>query len=285
MGLSRFDSRLSILFLALLISAMIAASAAAAAAQTAPLGDVMQSGSGAGSSGGGNLQGVIISITPIGINRLDVKVQNPDTGNIHSVTLEDDVVKANGLIPGQRVTEYKDLETGKQTLAPTTFMPQGGSLPGQLQGTGDNPSPTDGGNNGGVPPNTGGDNGGVPPPRTGGVTGGGPPTYPPSVPYYPEPKMVGNYIGNGVVNGIPVDIGGPNATPIPANARPGTPITVNNQTGIGNWKQFRGTLQSNRSGYYVEFNQGLYQGYDSNGRLLNGWFPIKPPQSVGVNAG
>jgi hypothetical protein len=278
MGISRFDSLSGALFLAWLIVGTIAASAAAQTGQ----GDVFSSG-----SGGGNLQGVIISITPIGIHRLDVKVQNPANGNIHSVTVEDDVVKDQGLQPGQRVTEYKDPETGEQTLAPTTFLPQGGSLPGQAQGTGDNPSPTDGGNNGGVPPpQTGGNNGGVPPPRTGGVTGGGGvPTYPPSAPYYPEPKMVGNYIGSGVVNGIPVDIGGPGATPIPASARPGTPVTASNQTGQGPWKQFRGTLQSNGSGYFVQFNQGLYQGYDGYGRPVNGWYPIQPPQNVTVHAG
>src|ERR1022692_180731 len=106
MGLSRFDSRLSILFLALLISAMIAASAAAAAAQTAPLGDVMQSGS----SPSGSFEGVIISITPMGINRDDVKLQDPVTGYIHSVTVEADVVNALGATgnPGQRVIQSKD---------------------------------------------------------------------------------------------------------------------------------------------------------------------------------
>jgi hypothetical protein len=46
------------------------------------------------------------------------------------VTVEDDVVNDQGLHPGQRVTEYKDYDTGEQTLAPTTFMPQGASLPG-----------------------------------------------------------------------------------------------------------------------------------------------------------
>jgi hypothetical protein len=87
------------------------------------------------------------------------------------------------------------------------------------------------------------------------------------------------------VNGVPVEIGGPGATPIPAGAGPGTPVTATNQSGIGPWKQFRGTLQSGGSGYYVQFNQGLYQGYDGNGRLINGWFPINPPQSVSVHAG
>jgi len=290
------------LFFALLIGGTIATSAAA---QTAAQGDIFESGN----SPSGSLQGVIISITPIGIHRLDVKVQNPANGNIHSVTVEDDVVSDQGLHKGQRVTEYTDPETGAQTLAPTTFIPRGGSLPGQLQGTGDNPSPTDGGNNGGVPPPqvggvTGGgptypaappNNGGFPtnpipsvppPPRTGGVTGGGGPTYPPpSVPNYPAPKMVGNYVGKGSVNGVPVEIGGPGATPIPAGAGPGTPVTATNQSGIGPWRQFRGTLQSGGSGYYVQFNQGLYQGYDGYGRPVNGWFPISPPQIVPVNAG
>ena len=97
--------------------------------------------------------------------------------------------------------------------------------------------------------------------------------------------MVGNYVGSGTVNGTPVDIGGPNAVPIPAGARPGTPVTVNSKTGDGPWKQFRGTLRSNANGYYVEFNQGLYQGYDSYGRFVSRWVPIQPPQSVAVHAG
>ena len=37
--------------------------------------------------------GVIISITPMGINRDDVKLQDPVTGQIHSVTVEADVVR------------------------------------------------------------------------------------------------------------------------------------------------------------------------------------------------
>jgi hypothetical protein len=41
--------------------------------------------------------------------------------------------------------------------------------------------------------------------------------------------MPGNYIGSGVVNGIPVNIGGPGATPIPASARPAAPVTASNQ--------------------------------------------------------
>jgi hypothetical protein len=320
MGISRFGSRLSIVFLSLLIAVTMAASAVA---QTAPLGDVYSSGGGAANnnSGFGNqIRGVIISITPVGINRVDVKLQDPVTGYIHSVTVEADVVQ--GLKVGERVTQYQDPDTGEQMIAPTILQQPGQSVPGQTQETGTGQPPVDTGNNGGTPPPNPvpvvptyppagpPDNGGVPlypggppnngittnpggvptaprPPRKGGIgDGGGVPTIPPpSAPYYPEPKMVGNYIGSGVVNGIPVDIGGPNATPIPAGARPGTPVTVNNQTGVGPWKQFRGTLQSGGSGYYVQFNQGLYQGYDSYGRPMNGWFPLNPPQSVSVHAG
>jgi len=93
MRISLCDSRLSILFLALLIAGTIAASAAA---QTAAQGDVFESGSGARNRPSGSLVGVIISITPMGINRDDVKLQDPVTGYIHSVTVEADLVNALG---------------------------------------------------------------------------------------------------------------------------------------------------------------------------------------------
>ena len=303
MGVSRCGSRLSMLFLGLLIALMIAGSAAA---QTAPAnGDVYSSqGGGApnNSNGFGNqIRGIIISMTPVGINRVDVKLQDPVTGYIHSVTVEADVVQ--GLKVGQRVTQYSDPETGEQMIAPTLIPNPGQSVPGQTQETGTGQPPPD---NGAPPPNTvpgippltplGPPGNGVPanpvpgnPPKVGGVgdngPGGVPPTIPPpSLPYYPEPKMVGNYVGSGSVEGTPVDIGGPNAVPIPAGARPGTPVTVNSKTGDGPWKRFRGTLQSGPSGYYVQFNQGYYQGY-YNGQYVNRWVPIQPPQSVAVHAG
>ncbi len=262
--------------------------AASAVAQNAPLGDVYSSGS-ANNSTSGQFRGVIISITPIGINRVDVKLQNPANGDIHSVTVEADV--AQGLQKGQRVTQYKDPETGETMLAPTMLVPPGQSVPGQARDSGSGSTPTSVGETGSplpTNPYTGGtsENGippsypSSPPPYTGGATGGGSaPTYP----SYPAPRMVGNLTGSGIVNGIPVTIGGgPNTNPVPAGSPPGTPITASNQTGQGNWKIFSGTLQSDSLGYYVQFNQGYFQGM-YNGQYRNGWFPIAP-QLVRLNA-
>lgn len=279
MGISRFDSRFLILFLALMISAMIAASAAAAAAQTGQ-GDIFDSGNSARSSPGGGLVGVIIRITPIGINRDDVKLQNPANGNIHSVTVEADVVNALGATgnPGQRVIESTNPQTGEIMLAPAPLLTgQVESGPGQPEET-NNGEPT-------APSLTEGpaDNGGVPPTLTGGVTGsGGAPSY------YPAPQVVGNLTGQGSVEGIPVEIGGPGSipvpVPVPGDGKPPQTVTVKNRTGQGNWKGFRGPLQTNGSGYSVWFNQGYYDGY-YQGNYQRGWFRLPTPQSVPLHAG
>src|SRR5579871_3347300 len=116
MGVSRIGLRIGVAYVAAMLACAIAASVAA---QTAPLGDVYSSGGGNNSTSG-EFRGVIISITPIGINRVDVKLQNPANGDIHSVTLEADV--AQGLQKGQRVTQYKDPETGETMLAPTMLV-------------------------------------------------------------------------------------------------------------------------------------------------------------------
>jgi hypothetical protein len=281
MGFSLIGRRSSTVVLAFLLAC---ANAASAGAQTAPPGDVFNSGSGKSSSGG-EFRGVIISITPVGIHRVDVKLQNPANGNIHSVTVEDDIVK--GLTTGERVTQYQDPDTGETLLAPTMMVGAGATVPGQAQDTGTGSNPPSTGTNGGVPTYPGGttDNGGAPtypgiPTNNGGVptypggatdNGGVPPPYSP----YPAPKMVGNLTGSGSVNGIPVDIGGggPNTIPIPANASIGTQITASNRTGQGNWKSFRGSLKTDGDGYYAEFNEGYFQGY-YNGQFRNGWFSI-----------
>ncbi len=291
MGISRFDSRFLILFLALMISAMIAASAAAAAAQTGQ-GDIFDSGDRAGRSPSGGLVGVIISITPMGINRDDVKLQDPVTGYIHSVTVEADVVNALGATgnPGRRVMQSTNPQTGEITLAPAPLLTgQVESGPGQPEETdnGEPPAPSlpEGpADNGGVPPTqTGGNNGGVPPPRTGGVTGGGG-----APPYYPAPQVVGNLTGQGSVEGIPVEIGGPGSipvpVPVPGDRKPPQTVTVKNRTGQGNWKGFRGPLQTDGSGYSVWFNEGFYDGY-YKGNYQRGWFRLPTPQSVPVHAG
>ncbi len=294
MGISRFDSRFLILFLALMISTMIAASAAPAAAQTAQ-GDIFDSGNNAGSRPGGSLVGVIISITPIGLNRDDVKLQDPATGYIHSVTVEADVVNALGPTgnPGQRVTQSTNPQTGEIMLAPAPLLTGQvqESGPGQPEETNngepDAPSLPEGpADNGGAPPTlTGGvtGGGGVPPPLTGGVNGGG---GAPS--YYPAPQVVGNLTGKGSVEGIPVEIGGPGSipvpVPVPGDRKPPQTVTVKNKTGQGNWKGFRGPLQSNGSGYSVFFNEGYYDGY-YQGNYQRGWFRLPTPQSVPLRAG
>src|ERR1039457_2412510 len=105
MGMSRCGSRFVIGFFSQLIAVTMSGSHVA---PTPPLGGVYSSGGGgtANNSGFGNqIRGVIISITPVGINRVDVKLQDPVTGYIHSVTVEADVVNALGATgnPGQRV--------------------------------------------------------------------------------------------------------------------------------------------------------------------------------------
>ena len=267
MGISRIAPRLLILSLTFLLAGSIAASSAA---QTAPRGDVFNSNGGGNAPSGDQLRGIIISITPNGINTYDVKLQDPVTHYIHSVTVEADVVQ--GLKPGERVTQYKDPDTGETLLAPTILVKPGESVPGQANDTGSGSNPPSGGNNnGGVPiyPGGFGDNGGVPTYPGGANYGGG-------VPSYPAPKMMGNLTGSGYVNGIPVDIGGggPNTIPIPAGAPVGTQITASNRTGQGNWKMFRGTLMTDAGGYYVQFTQGYFQG-NFNGQYMNGWLPIQ----------
>ena len=260
MGVSRIGLRIAVAYVAAMLACAIAASVAA---QTAPLGDVYSSGGGNNSTSG-EFRGVIISITPIGINRVDVKLQNPANGDIHSVTLEADV--AQGLQKGQRVTQYKDPETGETMLAPTMLVPPGQSVPGQARDTGAGSTPPSVGETGSPPPAN---------PYTGGATGSG---SAPSYPSYPAPRMVGNLTGSGIVNGIPVTIGGgPNTNPVPAGSPPGTPITASNQTGQGNWKIFSGTLQSDSLGYYVQFNRVISRGCTTvniatdGSRLLRRW--------------
>ncbi len=232
--------------------------AVSAAAQTAPPGDVFSSGTNTES------RGIIISITPNGINTYDVKLQDPVTHYIRSVTVEADVI--SGLKPGQRVTQYKDPDTGENLLAPTILVKPGQRVPGQTQESGVGSSP---------PPAIG-EPGGFSP-YQGGATNNG------EVPSYPAPKMVGNLTGSGFVNDIPVEIGGgPNTIPVPADASPGTIITASNQTGVGSWKQFRGPLMSDGSGYYVQFNQGYIDGYYNN-QYRRGWLPIRP-QAVRLRA-
>ena len=285
MRISRCGSRLSMLFLALLIAGTIEASAAA---QTAAQGDIYESGN----NSRGSLVGVIISITPVGINRDDVKLQDPATGYIHSVTVEADVVNALGATgnPGQRVTQSTNPQTGEITLSPAPLTGQVSSGPGEPEETGSGepsapPLPESPPDNGGVPSsNPGGNNGGVPPPRTGGVTSGGGG----GVPYYPPPQVVGNLTGQGTVEGIPVEIGGPGSIPVPVPApgsgNPPQTITVKNRTGQGNWKGFRGPLQTNGGGYSVYFNQGYYDGF-YQGNYQKGWFQLPTPQSVSLKAG
>jgi hypothetical protein len=282
MRISRIGPRQIILSLAFPLACAIATTGAA---QTAPQGDVYSSG------GGGEFRGIIVSITPNGINTVDVKLQDPVTHYIHSVTVMVDVIKDQGLTKGERVTQYKDPETGEPMLAPTMMSGSGQPLPGQANDTGAASNPPGGGTNPAPPPDN---------PDTGGTPDtGSPPSYPPPVtnppppytggasagppPSYPAPKMVGNLTGSGTVNGIPVTIGGggPNTTPVPAGSPPGTPITASNQSGQGNWKLFSGTLMTDGMGNYVQFTQGYYQGY-VNGQLRQGWFPITP-QNVRLN--
>ena len=56
--------------------------------------------------------------------------------------------------------------------------------------------------------------------------------------------MVGNLTGNGTVESIPIDVGGPGSIPVPApvpgDGKPLQTVTVNNRTGQGPLKQFRG---------------------------------------------
>ena len=237
---------------------------------------------------------MIISITPIGLNRDDVKLQDPATGYIHSVTVEADVVNALGPTgnPGQRVTQSTNPQTGEIMLAPAPL------LTGQVQESGPGqPEET----NNGEPDAPSLPEGPakrrcstnpyrrchwrrrVPPPLTGGVNGGG---GAPS--YYPAPQVVGNLTGKGSVEGIPVEIGGPGSipvpVPVPGDRKPPQTVTVKNKTGQGNWKGFRGPWQSNGSGYSVFFNEGYYDGY-YQGNYQRGWFRLPTPQSVPLRAG
>jgi hypothetical protein len=276
MRISRIGPRLTILSLAFPLACAIAASGSA---QTAPQGDIYSSVGGGNDSSSGEFRGIIVSITPNGINTVDVKLQDPVTHYIHSVTVMVDVIKDQGLTKGERVTQYKDPETGEPMLAPTMMSGSGQPLPGQAKDTGAGSNPPPGPGDNGSPPSYPPPNTNGPPTYTGGTSGSGSPP-----PYYPAPKMVGNLTGSGVVNGIPVTIGGsgPNTTPVPAGSSPGTPITASNQSGQGNWKLFSGSLMTDGLGYYVQFNQGYFQGY-FNGQYRNGWFPITP-QNVRLNA-
>ena len=55
--------------------------------------------------------------------------------------------------------------------------------------------------------------------------------------------------------------------------KPPQTVTEKNRTGQGNWKGFRGPLQTNGSGYSVWFNEGYYDGY-YQGNYQRGWFRL-----------